>query len=87
MLTAMTADRGDLMERLRRNLLAGPQSIDPPQTAHLFYLTSLFERAVWLLRQLGQTARPAGSVPPWGSTIPAAGPSKVLTTPTPDTQL
>lgn len=53
LLLRMTADRGDLMERLRRNLLAGPQPLDHQQKSHLFYLTSLFERAVWLLRQLG----------------------------------
>lgn len=53
MLLAMTADRGDLMERLRRNLLTGQQGLEHHQKAHLFYLTSLFERAVWLLRQLG----------------------------------
>ncbi len=53
LLLRMTADRGDLMERLRRNLLAGPQPLDHHQKSHLFYLTSLFERAVWLLRQLG----------------------------------
>jgi phosphate:Na+ symporter len=53
LLLRMTADRGDLMERLRRNLLSGPQPLDHQQKSHLFYLTSLFERAVWLLRQLG----------------------------------
>lgn len=52
LLLRMTADRGDLMERLRRNLLAGPRELDHRQKSHLFYLTSLFERAVWLLRQL-----------------------------------
>ncbi len=52
MLLRMTADRGDLMERLRRNLLSGPQPLDHQQKSHLFYLTSLFERSVWLLRQL-----------------------------------
>lgn len=57
-LAGMTADRGALMERVRRNALSGPQPIDHQQKTALFYLTSLFERAVWLLRQLGQTIVP-----------------------------
>ncbi len=55
LLLGMTADRGDLMERLRRNALGGAQPLDHQQKAQLFFLTSLFERAVWLLRQLAQT--------------------------------
>lgn len=51
-LLGLTADRGDLMERLRRTQLSGPQPIDHREKAHLLYLTSLFERAIWLLRQL-----------------------------------
>lgn len=57
LLLKLTADRGDLMERLRRNLLGGAQPLDHEQKASLFYLTSLFERAVWLLRQLGLAQR------------------------------
>ena len=52
LLLRMTADRGEVMERLRRTLLSGLQPLDHQQKSHLFYLTSLFERAVWLLRQL-----------------------------------
>ncbi len=55
-LVALTADRGDLMERLRRSVTAGEQPLDHHQKANLFYLTSLFERAVWLMRQLAQLA-------------------------------
>lgn len=55
LLQRMTSDRGDLMERLRRNLLSGPAEMDHQQKSQLFYLTSLFERGVWLLRQLGQS--------------------------------
>ncbi len=58
-LEGMTADRGAMLERMRRGVLSGPQPIDHQQKAHVFYLTSLFERAVWLLRQLGQTVAPA----------------------------
>ncbi|HEX3730049.1 MAG TPA: Na/Pi symporter [Opitutaceae bacterium] len=57
LLLGLTADRGELMERLRRNLSGGEQSLGHNQKAHLFYLTSLFERAVWLLRQLGLAHR------------------------------
>lgn len=63
MLVRMTADRGDLMERLRRNL-SGPGDSGHRRKSHLFYLTSLFERAVWLLRQLAlaqQSLDPSGA--------------------------
>ncbi len=53
MLLAMSADRGELMERLRRQLLVvSAPALDHGRKSDLFYLTSLFERAVWLLRQL-----------------------------------
>jgi phosphate:Na+ symporter len=53
LLLRLTSDRGELMERLRRNLLAGPQALDHQRKTHLFYLTTLFERGIWLLRQVG----------------------------------
>jgi phosphate:Na+ symporter len=52
LLLRLTSDRGDLMERMRRNVLAAPQPFDHQQKSRVFYLTSLFERIVWLLRQL-----------------------------------
>jgi hypothetical protein len=60
-LEAMTADRGPMMERMRRGVVGGPAAIDHQQKAHLFYLTALFERAVWLMRQLAQMLRPAAA--------------------------
>ena len=52
-LLRLTADRGELMERLRRQLLAASEpGLDHARKSDLFYATSLFERAVWLLRQL-----------------------------------
>lgn len=51
LLLRLTADRGDLMERLRRQLLASETALDHAQKSDLFYVTGLFERAVWLLRQ------------------------------------
>jgi phosphate:Na+ symporter len=51
LLLRLTADRGDLMERLRRQLLASETALDHARKSDLFYVTGLFERAVWLLRQ------------------------------------
>lgn len=65
LLLGMTADRGDMMERLRRQLLADASADeDHTRKSDQFYLTSLFERAVWLLRQLASTSeagRPSGT--------------------------
>lgn len=65
MLLSLTSDRGDLMERLRRQLLSGADpALDHGRKSDLFYLTSLFERTVWLLRQLAlgqQALRPPAS--------------------------
>ena len=53
LLLRLTADRGELMERLRRQLLAASEpGLDHARKSDLFYATSLFERAIWLLRQL-----------------------------------
>ena len=53
LLLRLTADRGDIMERLRRQLSAVSDPVlDHARKSDLFYATSLFERAVWLLRQL-----------------------------------
>lgn len=52
LLLRLTSDRGELMERLRRQLLEAPDpGLDHARKSDLFYATSLFERAVWLLRQ------------------------------------
>jgi phosphate:Na+ symporter len=50
-LLKLTEDRGDLMERIRVSLQGSVLALD--QQSPLFYATTLFERAVWLLRQLG----------------------------------
>ncbi len=54
-LLKLTEDRGNLMERIR----AGCQSeqVAHDQQSALFYATTLFERTVWLLRQLGLSLR------------------------------
>jgi phosphate:Na+ symporter len=61
LLLRMTADRGDLMERLRRSLTGSV--VDNAEASTLFYATSLFERAVWLVRQIGLTLHSADASP------------------------
>jgi hypothetical protein len=56
-LLKLTADRGDLMERIRAGCQGGEIAIED-QSA-LFYAISLFERTVWLLRQLGLSLQSA----------------------------
>jgi phosphate:Na+ symporter len=53
LLLALTADRGDMMERLRRHATTG--SADNIEMSTVSLVTSLFERAVWLVRQIGLT--------------------------------
>jgi hypothetical protein len=50
-LLKLTEDRGGLMERIRSSCQGGELPHD--QQSALFYATTLFERTVWLLRQLG----------------------------------
>jgi phosphate:Na+ symporter len=50
-LLKLTEDRGDLMERIRASCQGAQITHD--QQSSLFYATTLFERTVWLLRQLG----------------------------------
>jgi len=56
-LTAMTEDRGTLMERIRRRASGEHDGVAPEDEAALFHLTSLFERIIWLLRQIGVSLR------------------------------
>jgi len=54
-LAAMTSDRGHLLERARHSIVHRPPSTDASaawQEAALLYGLSLFERTVWLVRQL-----------------------------------
>ncbi len=54
-LEKLTADRGPMMERLRRTYQAVETGETKGQSAALFYATTLFERAVWLVRQVGMS--------------------------------
>ncbi|MFM1890386.1 MAG: hypothetical protein RLZZ565_1143 [Planctomycetota bacterium] len=58
LLQGMTADRGDLMERIRTIHLAGGEGMPIEARSSLLYLTTLFERIVWTIGQLGRSIRP-----------------------------
>ena len=52
LLEAMTSDRGDQMESVRRNAV-GAEFGSPEDQANILYATSLFERTVYLARRVG----------------------------------
>lgn len=54
-LEKMTEDRGDTMERMRTMYQDADVNRVSEQDKAVFYATTLFERMVWLLRQLGQS--------------------------------
>jgi phosphate:Na+ symporter len=56
LLTQLTDDRGSLMERLRKQIKVEEEE-DAASVAALHYATTLFERNVWLLRQLALWVR------------------------------
>lgn len=67
-LQTLTADRGELMERIRKAMLGGDHGLGADDQQTLFALTSLFERVIWLLRRLGATLEPAGGATPKAAT-------------------
>ena len=56
----LTADRGELMEGIRRALLRGEQTLTLEEHQALFTSTRLFERIILLLRQLQSGLAPRG---------------------------
>jgi hypothetical protein len=46
-----------MMERIRRTYAEGDAGVEHKDKAGLFHLTSLFERIIWLLRQIGLSLR------------------------------
>ena len=52
MLTEMTSDRGDLLEQARSAVVHRGGATAPRAEADLLLALSLFERTVWLVRQL-----------------------------------
>ena len=65
---AMTEDRGTMMEGIRRTYAEGDAALDHKDKAGLFHLTSLFERIVWLLRQIGLSLRGKEEATDYGTT-------------------
>ena len=51
MLARLAADRSEMMASLRRRLSAPGALMPPDGIDALFRITSLFERAVWLIRR------------------------------------
>jgi phosphate:Na+ symporter len=51
LLQLLTADRTDLMDRMRHRLLREGSALPFPAQEALFGATSLFERTVWLMRR------------------------------------
>lgn len=51
MLRTLTQDRSDMMDAVRRRLLAMGESLPPANQQTVFACTTLFERAVWLVRR------------------------------------
>jgi hypothetical protein len=52
MLAEMTSDRGDLLEQARSAVVRGSGATSARAEADLLLALSLFERTVWLVRQL-----------------------------------
>lgn len=57
LLVDITGDRGQLMERLRATYLSSEGALDLRDKSALFYITTLFERTVWLLNRLAHLLR------------------------------
>jgi phosphate:Na+ symporter len=64
MLMHMTADRGGLMERQRRNLIESTPDLEHSTKSEFFYLTALYERSIWLMRQFIQLHLTLATPPP-----------------------
>lgn len=60
LLIDLTADRAELMERIRRTLLRSETPPPYPVQQALFAMTILFERHVWLIRRYALLLRPEG---------------------------
>lgn len=80
MLLAMTADRGEMMERVRRTLTAGEAALGRAEQDVLYAVTTLFERGIWLVRRTAMLNRddtPEGvsKVSPWAN---ADGPTATV---------
>lgn len=52
-LIALTSDKGQLMEKIRRIYLTSEKDITPEKRSLILYITNLFERSVWTLGRYG----------------------------------
>ncbi|MFH1740822.1 MAG: Na/Pi symporter [bacterium] len=48
----LTSDRGDMMQNMRRNYLSREENLSPDERMTFLEVTSLFERAVWILARI-----------------------------------
>jgi phosphate:Na+ symporter len=53
LLRKLTADRDSLVDSLRRRVIAADPTLSARDQHHLYSITSLFERVVWMLRRYG----------------------------------
>ena len=66
LLISITADRGELTERIRKTYLTSEKELELSDKSTLLYLTNLYERIVWLMRSwatLLKNARALDKVP------------------------
>lgn len=54
LLTRITEDRGDLVERIRQEYLAGEAGVAVAERAVLLQVTSVFERVIWMTQRLAR---------------------------------
>lgn len=57
MLIMLTDDRSDLMKRLRDQYQSDELPLSPGEARYLWRLTTIFDRAIWVLRQYGTLLR------------------------------
>ena len=53
-LTAMTSDKGQVMERIRKVYLSSEMELSPEDRSLILHITNLFERGVWALGRYGR---------------------------------
>ena len=57
-LLKITADKGPLMEQIRRYHLAEVQGLNPDDKAAILHITDLYQRTVWLLNSWTKYIKP-----------------------------
>ena len=55
LLKSITGDRGNLMESVRKSYLDSEEVLDQNDKSNLLFVTNVFERSVWVMRQLAKT--------------------------------